>query len=189
MQEAKKALRKKMAEIAAGLSEEYRRKSDLKIFENFFTLPQYASAEKIFIYYSVGKEPDTVNIISKMLQDGKEVYIPLIACTREMAAGRIRSTENLPMGPLKIPKPLPGCERADKSRLDMIVIPGVAFDTAGGRLGRGGGYYDTYLQNTSAFKVGITREAFLCERIPLEAHDIAVDCVVTENGIKKSEAR
>ena len=183
MKEAKKSLRQLMAEREKTLSDEYLKTSDEGIVNRFFSLSQYADAEKIFIYYSVRKEPNTVNIISKMLRDGKEVYIPVINCSGYMEAGRIRGVENLPTGALNIPRPLPGCEKILAPQLDIIIVPGVAFDVEGGRLGRGGGYYDRFLAEAKCVKIGIARESMIVDIIPKESHDIYMDTVVTEERI------
>ena len=64
---------------------------------------------------------------------------------------------------------------------DMIIVPGLAFDRAGNRLGRGGGFYDAYLRNFHGPKVGICKELQLVDELPIEEHDIKVNFVITEN--------
>ena len=65
---------------------------------------------------------------------------------------------------------------------DMIIVPGLAFDRAGNRLGRGGGFYDAYLRNFHGPKVGICKQMQLVDELPIEEHDVRVDFVITENS-------
>ena len=121
-------------------------------------------------------------------KDGKKVYIPAVLGSGVMEA-RSFSDGALEKGVFGIGEPPDSAEKAESGELDLIVLPGVAYDRHGGRLGRGGGYYDRFLSGSEAVAVGLSREAFMVGQVPKEAHDIQVDYVVTEAGIKKCEAR
>ena len=80
-----------------------------------------------------------------------------------------------------IPEPGPDAERVEPESGDIIIVPALCFDRQGYRLGQGGGYYDRWLElHPGLFSVGLCRERFLQERVPREAHDMCVRCVVTE---------
>jgi len=64
---------------------------------------------------------------------------------------------------------------------DIIIVPGLAFDRSGNRLGRGGGFYDAYLRNFHGQKIGICKQMQFVDELPIEEHDIKVDFVITEN--------
>ena len=68
-------------------------------------------------------------------------------------------------------------------KLDLVIVPALAYDLAGFRLGYGGGYYDRFLTGTQAFKAGLARERLIMDMLPRESHDIAVDSVITEEKI------
>lgn len=72
---------------------------------------------------------------------------------------------------------------ADVRALDLILVPGVAFDHGGGRLGRGRGYYDRLLAGTPAFKVGVCFDSQIVSKVPCEPHDIRMDAVITPSGM------
>jgi len=76
---------------------------------------------------------------------------------------------------------------ATKDELDLIIVPGVAFDRAGGRVGRGGGFYDRLLPQYSALRAGICFDFQYLEAVPAEEHDIRMDWVVTDTRILKTE--
>jgi len=74
-------------------------------------------------------------------------------------------------------------EDAKNTAIDLYIIPGVAFDKQGNRLGRGGGFYDKLLFGKNSFKIGLAFEIQIVDTVPHEAHDIPMDFVVTERGV------
>ena len=91
-------------------------------------------------------------------------------------------TTDLVPGRYDIPEPREGLAPVDPAVIDVVIVPGSAFDRAGGRIGYGGGFYDGFLRRLrpAAPRIGIGFEAQLVERVPREAHDLCVDLVVTE---------
>ena len=81
-----------------------------------------------------------------------------------------------------IPEPRPGLPLVDPATIDVVIVPGSAFDRAGGRMGYGGGFYDTFLTRLrpDARRIGIGFDLQVVERVPREAHDLCVDLIVTE---------
>ncbi len=82
-------------------------------------------------------------------------------------------------GRFGIPEPKAGCARVALNRLDLALVPGVAFDATGHRLGRGQGFYDRLLAHTTAIKCGVAFEMQMVESIPAESHDIRMNCLLT----------
>ena len=95
---------------------------------------------------------------------------------------RVNSTEDLSIGTFNVREPNESC-LSNSSEINLIFVPGVAFDNNGNRIGHGKGYYDRYLSNTTAIKVGICFESQLVNSIPTEDHDIQMDYVITEKQI------
>lgn len=85
-------------------------------------------------------------------------------------------------GTVEVRSPREGLAVVDPRELDVVIVPGLAFDVRGGRLGRGGGWYDRYLPRlrADAVKIGVAWESQIVERVPVEAHDVQMDWVVTE---------
>ena len=79
-----------------------------------------------------------------------------------------------------IREPDPGCPLVGREEIDLILVPAVCYDRQGYRLGFGGGYYDRWLTDSTAFRVGMCRTAVLQDHVPVEAHDTRVDVLLTE---------
>ena len=162
------------------LEQEYIESSDLGIFQNITALPEFKSAETLMIYYSVGREPDTVKIARYALELKKRVAFPFCYRGGIMDARLVSSLDELKPAMLGIPAPAADSAVIAPDELDLIIVPALTYDAHGFRLGYGGGYYDRYLPQTRAFKVGAAREKLLWGDLPHEPHDVSVDCLVTE---------
>ncbi len=176
----KKDLRRIISERSSLLKPEYIQMSDEKIFDNLISIPEYNAAETIFIYFSKKSEPDTHRLIEHALGLGKTVTLPRVFGKGIMAAYHITGTDQLQKGALGIMEPPDTARRVDAEDIDLIIVPAVAFDLGGYRLGRGGGYYDRFLSASDFFSIGLAREKLLLDSVPREAHDVPVKCIVTE---------
>ena len=138
---------------------------------------------------SFGSEVNTHEIIKKAIIDKKNIYVPKIDMKKkEMIAVKIHSLIELSVNNYGILEPI----NVDKDKIandfDIIVMPGVAFDENGNRIGYGGGYYDKYLEKNifKAKKVALAYEEQILERIESDFHDIKVDFIInTKKIIKK----
>jgi 5-formyltetrahydrofolate cyclo-ligase len=122
-------------------------------------------------------------LIDWWLAHGIAVALPRIIGPRHMEAFAVtHPTADLIPGFYGIPEPRKGLAPVDPAVIDVVIVPGSAFDRAGGRIGYGGGFYDGFLRRLrpDAQRIGIGFEAQLVERVPREAHDLCVDLVVTE---------
>ena len=102
-----------------------------------------------------------------------------------MEAAYLDAPDDLAPGAFGIPEPQG--EAADPASIDLTLVPGAAFDKSGGRLGRGGGYYDRYLPLVRGLTVGLAFECQMLETVPREAHDIGIQRVVTESAVYGEE--
>ncbi len=157
------------------------------IKQNFFSLPEFHDAEVILFYASFRSEVDTSIIIKESLQIKKQVVVPKVDTIRhKLLLYRINKFEELEPGFMGIPEPIfPREGTVDIKMINLIVVPGVAFDYSGNRLGYGEGYYDILLSEVNK-KIPIVALAFeeqLVESIPSETHDIKVDIIVTDKKI------
>lgn len=159
--------------------------ADKGIAENLFSTPEYRAAKTIYTYLSVEREPDTRNIIARALTEGKTVALPVCEPKGIMYPRRLSSLADLISGTYGIPVPPETEPKIDENELDVIIVPAVAYDVEGFRLGRGGGYYDRLLSRCGAYSVGLARERQLVWRVPREAHDQAVDCLITEKTVAR----
>lgn len=171
----KKELRKKFREIRKNSD----RKVDEIICKKVINCPEVQKAGNVFCYISVNDETDTSKIIEWLFEKGKTVTVPLCLEKGKMIAVKINSFEDLKEGMYGIPEPVSHLEY-DKNKLDLIIVPGLAFDKSGYRLGYGGGYYDRFMAEAKAFKLGICRSCQLTDSLPFDEFDIKADMVITE---------
>lgn len=157
---------------------------DSKIFKNLISLNSYKRAKKVFIYIGFGSEINTKSLIEIMLREGKEVFVPKVL-EEEMIALKITSLNNLIESKFKILEPVGEKSDIDGEEFDLIIMPGVAFDRSGNRIGYGKGYYDKYLKDIKSDikKIALAYELQLIEEIETEEHDLKVDSIITENEI------
>lgn len=140
-------------------------------------IPEFQSAKVIFCYVSYHGEVETKALIEELLKE-KEVVVP--CCTDKcgnMIAVKITSLDDLAKGSFGIlePKnPLP----FPKDAIDFAIVPGIAFDKEGFRLGYGKGYYDRFLCNISPYKLGVCQKEFLVDTLVHDEYDIKMDNVM-----------
>lgn len=181
MNEEKKRLRAKIrAELEAWSAEELAQ-SDRQIVRRVLALPEFQTAQRVFAYYSVSPEPDTHAVIAAALEQGKTVALPVTEGKGVMHFARLDAA--LAAGRYGIPEPDAAAPHMAPQPGDILLVPAMAFDRAGYRLGRGGGYYDRYLAETECCAVGLARAAFLYETLPRMWNDLPVSIVVSEKEV------
>ena len=187
MTDGKKALRAQTSELLRSLPEEYIRFSDRGIFEKLISLPEFASAGRVFAYFSSGREVDTKSVIARAIAMGKPVSLPVTLGKGKMYFAPYSGNEPDLTGEFYgIPQPAAGSPEVQPQPGDIVIVPALRFDRRGFRLGHGGGYYDRFLAGCPAFTVGLCRDRLIYDgALPAEAHDIRVNCVVTENEVTR----
>ncbi len=185
-QEEKQALRKTLRALTDALSEEYIARSDRAIEKNVLTLNTWKQAKTVFIYISVGREPDTHDLLQAALSEGKTLAVPLTHADGVMDAHVITTFDDLRPGRLNIPEPGADAPILEPDQIDLIIVPCIAADRQGLRLGHGGGYYDRYLVMVKCPTVCLCREKLIQKTLPHDAYDIPVDIVVTEQALMEN---
>ena len=156
--------------------------ADEIIVQHVLELSEYKQAKCILFYLSIGHEVNTYQLIEQAFFDGKRVCVPRCYEGGMMDAVEIFSLSDLKRGMYGILEPDANDLAIDPKELELIFVPGMAFDRARNRLGRGAGYYDRFLERAEdAVAVGICRSTRLFDEIPHEPHDKKVDYLVTEN--------
>lgn len=139
--------------------------------------PFFKSANIILLYHSLPDEVHTHAFLAKW-QEGKQLLLPVVVGD-ELELRRFSSPNDLQMGAYNILEPVGECFN-DFETIDLVVVPGVAFDKYGYRLGRGKGYYDRLLPKlTNAYKLGICFPYQYVEEVPTDEHDIRMNEVLT----------
>ena len=198
LSEVKKKYRADARARLEATSEEYRNSASVTIALNALALPEMKKATTVLLYCSVGKEPSTLALITKLIEAGKKVCLP--RCTNfgadgsrvsdecTMEARRITTLDHLEAGAYGIPAPIAEdkvCPVVKPTRIDLIVLPCVACDANCNRLGHGAGYYDRYLEKVrgDCYKAALCYDSLIMEDIPMEDHDMVVNAVITEKAI------
>ena len=182
----KSRLRKEIKGRSSELTREYLEMAGDMIGRAITESRLFKDAGSVFLYLSVNREPDTYVILSAALKAGKKVFVPKCYPDHIMKAVRIENTDDLVPGHLGIPEPRTVTETANADGLDLIIVPCVTASPNGERLGHGAGFYDLFLKSTNTPKVCLCFDALLSNDIPMAEFDVYMDCVVTENGIYKS---
>jgi len=145
------------------------------------SLPLWKNAKTVLLYHSVGSEIETTELISRAQSEKKRVLLPVtLNTTGDMGVGIIERTTSVSNGHFSIPEPQRD-QNYDLSTIDLVLVPGVAFDSTGGRIGQGGGYYDRFLANLSMIKIGFCFSNQLTdEPIQCDDHDIKMNFVITD---------
>ncbi len=163
-------------------SPEERAACDARIVEQVHKLSAYQAAELIFAYMPTGSEVDICPLVEKAWDEGKQVAFPRCKAQGQLSWHCVESFDQLQEGAYHILEPTPELPTmSPHDGVALCLVPGVAFDVAGFRIGYGGGYYDRFLYDFPGTSVGIVRDAQLVKWLDcVEAHDRAVDIVCCE---------
>lgn len=180
----KNAIRNEAREKRKTLSPDSYAKKSAAIREKLENLDEFKKAKKIMAYVSTSEEVDTHDLIKDCFKKGMTVYIPKVD-RNELKIIPVRSWEVLEPGTFSILEPMfnEETEEANPEELDIILVPGIAFDQHGHRLGHGRGFYDRTLKKTNAFKVGLAFSEQIVDKIPNEEHDVPLDLIITDSSL------
>lgn len=160
------------------------RASDALLFERFIALPQVAQAKTVMLFWGVtGFELDTAQLVQPLIDMGKRVCMPRTLPGRQMEARYYNPGDPYDMAPFGVMEPALTCPVAGREHIDLALVPAMCYDRRRFRLGFGGGYYDRWLAEFSGKTVGMCRDILLRDEVPVEQHDKAVDCLLTETQI------
>ena len=183
--ETKEEIRKRVLKLRASVGAKERSAAEQKIRERLFEASFYREAESLYCYVSFRDEADTSGIIENSLRMGKKVAVPRVAGKREMEFYFISGMNDLHPGAWDIPEPGEECAMAPRpDEHTLVLLPGVAFDRTGNRIGYGGGYYDAYLAGNTKCRKAATAFSLQCmEKIPSEEHDVRTEFIITEKEL------
>ena len=183
-------LRKKLKALRNNLTQEEVSASSRLVAEKILACDAYRKAQHIMGYLAFGKELSVDEILKQALADGKHVYVPEIISQTEIRAVELESFTDFAydrFGIRSVPEPVKVC---NPKILDLVLVPAVAYDRAGNRMGMGAGYYDRFLPQTeNAIKIGVAYDALLQDELPYNEYDVPVPYLVSESGIVKIEGK
>ncbi|MDR1585660.1 MAG: 5-formyltetrahydrofolate cyclo-ligase [Prevotellaceae bacterium] len=154
------------------------RDKSVKIILRLKETEEFRRAKSILLYWSMPGEVYTHDLAVETIA-GKSVFLPVVS------GNNLLIREFTGVGDLKegqafsILEPAPNAKEADIADIDLALVPGLAFDLKGGRLGRGKGYYDKLLSCANLYKIGVCFDFQLLDKIPCDEHDVLMDKVIT----------
>lgn len=182
--EWKRLLRNQVAEEKRRHGAEELRRWSLLALKELEQFPLFVLAQVVLLYYSLPDEVQTHDFVRKWSRS-KKILLPAVAGDG-LQLRCYASDEEMVTGTYHIGEPS-GAVFTDYGTIDLAVVPGVAFDAEGCRLGRGKGYYDRLLPLLEAYKIGLCYSFQVAESVPSELHDVRMDKVLTEKGFLSSE--
>ena len=182
----KEIVRKNALMLRRKLDFELRIKYDNRIYQRLIESELYKNSKNIFVYISFRDEVDTKTLLTKMLRDNKNVYVPKVSFhSNHMEAIKILSFNNLEENRFGTLEPVGDKDKVDPQLIDLVITPGVAFDESGNRVGFGKGYYDRFFKRTSpdVIKIGLSYEIQMVDCIDCNDFDEKLDYIITERRV------
>ena len=172
----KKDVRKRIRELKRSVTPEEKREWSEAVWQELERTKEFSEAWVVLAYWSMDDEVHTHDFITRWA--GDKCF--LLPCVKggELEIRRFDGKERLCPGEgFAIPEPT-GQLWDEPEKIDLIIVPGVAFDRTGNRLGRGKGYYDKILKTSAAFKIGVCFGFQLLDSVPVEEHDVPMNHVI-----------
>ncbi len=176
----KKSLRNLLLEKRDGTSYDLMKIASKKMQKRLKKINAFIDAQKIGVYYPIGSEILTQDIIQELLSNGKDVFLPKVI-GKNIEFRKIIDFSSLEKGSFDIMEPRDDCQ-IDNS-LDVVLVPTVGISPTGVRLGYGHGFYDRFLSEHKTTTISLTLEKQIIKNIPKSEHDIIIDWIVTEDRI------
>lgn len=190
LRERKQRIREQLLERRNALSALEVLKQSNQVLDTLYGMQECRNASTVLSYISFGTEVNTHGCIRSLLaDDARQVLVPVVASRekRRMILSELRDWSELSTGAYGILEPTPECvRRRPASEVDLALVPGVAFDWQGHRIGYGGGYYDGLLRRIDGTAVALAYRFQVCDRLPQEPHDVRVDAVATEDELVRT---
>ncbi|CAG0963127.1 5-formyltetrahydrofolate cyclo-ligase [Burkholderiales bacterium] len=187
LREAKQVMRASVVAERDALDPAWRAQASAAIVECIAGLPTFHAARSVLLTAPFRSEWDAAPLIVRALAAGKTVALPRVDEPARMLELKriVDPLRDIRTGHRGIPEPASHCGEIATDAIDWVLVPGVAFDPAGGRLGYGGGYYDRLLPMLPARAVRVAGafSAQVVDAVPRAPHDITMDTVVTEAGV------
>jgi 5-formyltetrahydrofolate cyclo-ligase len=190
LMEQKRELRRQLRSRLKTLTAEERRQASLAACALLRDQVEWRQAERVLFYAPMPEELDLTPLLTEALAAGKTAALPgFVLESGTYDAFVIRHlTDDCAPGKFGIAEPKPGCARLALNQLDLVLAPGVGFDVTGHRLGRGQGFYDRLLADITAVKCGVAFDLQMVERIPAQAHDVRMNCLLTPTRWRRLSA-
>jgi 5-formyltetrahydrofolate cyclo-ligase len=192
LRETKRALRERVLAERDRAPPAFRAAASAAIGTSLAARGDFCAAKTVLLTLSFGSEWDTLPLLLTALEQGKTVVLPRVdTATRTLELCRLTEpSRDVMPGYRGIPEPQPHCALIRAEAIDWVLVPGVAFDAAGRRLGYGGGYYDRLIPalRSDSARIAGAFELQMVDRVPAAPHDAPVQGIVTESRTLQTPA-
>ena len=188
IQEKKHAIRSEITKLLTDMSDDVRNEKTQAIEDRLFEFANFLESNITLLYMNTENEVATRNIIKRTIEYNKIVVLPVFDMEKHrMDFMKIENLENrLKRGPRGVPEPITAkSKKVPIDSIDIAIVPGIAFDEKGARIGTGMGFYDRLIPNLpiTTRKVALSFEDQLIQQVPMEHHDKHVDIIITDKRI------
>lgn len=173
----KNELRKKFKEKREKLELNITKEISSLICKKISNNPLFKNAKTILAYHPIHNEVSIIPLIESYL-NSKTILLPISKKDAKIGVAKITDLKDLTPGKFNILEPKP---QKKSYNIDLVLVPGVVFDTKGNRIGFGKGYFDRFLKNINCSKIGIAYDFQILPEIPSNPHDIKMDLIISEN--------
>lgn len=178
---SKSSIRQEIALKRKTLTSQWIQANSLQVIKNIQSQAAFLAAQRLALYMAIGGEVDIEALFSLCWKQNKQTCIPIFnPTTQHYNLAEVSKSTQFTTGRYGIREPI-SPKLVSTDTLDLILVPGVAFDLQGNRLGRGGGYYDHLLKGFTGHTFGVAFDFQLRPSIPLEPHDQPVEKIITSN--------
>ncbi len=180
----KKRLRREALARRDSIPAPDRERKSLSITNRLLELSEVQAAHVVMVYAAMRSEADTVDLVQWAWQQGKEVGFPVtVPEAKQLLVVPVTSFDQLRTSNFGVPEPDPWAKKLDPGEIDVVIVPGAAFDPRGFRIGYGAGYYDRFLPQIEGISIGIGFAEQVLPMVPADAHDVPVDLLVTDEQV------
>ena len=158
-----------------------RKEKSIAICESVLNLAEFSECDTLFLYAPIKSEADPTYLFDEAKRRGIAIAFPIsITSTFELDFRLVNSLDDLETGAYSIREPKKDTKKADFTKKSICIVPALAFDSLGNRLGYGKGFYDRFLSKFIGLSVGITYSELKCEYLPHTETDIPVNIIITD---------
>ncbi len=182
--EKKKELRRYYSEQRGGLDSLTVKYASFKICEHLLALIQRRRADTVLLFYPIKNEPDLLPLVNILNREGISVGFPIsVTDPVSLDFRRVERVEDMEEGTYGICEPSKTAPSVEIGSSTVCVVPALAFDKEGYRLGYGKGFYDRFLADFEGLSVGVAYDIFVADELPRDKYDLCVDMIITQGGV------
>ena len=185
--EQKRALRQQLTLQRDRLDPKKREASAQAVNKRVVSLPDYQRAEVVLTYMSFASELSTADLVQRIVQDGKQLILPRVVGDQLTLHRVIDPKADTVPGRWGIPEPAVNLKEVTAKNIGLFLLPGLGFDTNGGRIGYGRGFFDRLLADSDGIRAGIGYDEQLIPAVPMAAWDQRLNWIITPSETRRCQ--